>query len=462
MQEARHVNDLCTAIAALRVDRSSGQPARHQPITLLWAIGRAAAQEPRTVPWSVAQGELRALLEKHGRPGSDPAPEYPFVALSRSELWELNGHEGPVPPARGSVVRRWLDDQNPTGGLGRGFYELMASSPTARDRVVSALVTRFFDAERPSDLLEDTRLDAVAYFDGFGHVPGTTVGQVFVSRRAAFDAGVHRQLQAGISGTQEKGAESIVVSGGYEDDEDHGDVIVYTGQGGRLKDERIQTFDQPLTLGNAALVTSRTTNVPVRVIRGEPNGSGRSGSMIYRYDGLFRVVDYWHATGKSGFLVWRYRLEQLAADESPSREARLKEPVGQDAPTRLETIVQRIVRSTKVANHVKRAHKFTCQVCGIRLATRTGAYAEAAHVRALGRPHNGPDVAANVLCLCPNHHALFDFGMLTIADDLTITDHATGAEIGKLREAPSHRIDRAHLAYHRDHHSEGWKHDSAD
>jgi hypothetical protein len=28
------------------------------------------------------------------------------------------------------------------------------------------------------------------------------------------------------------GAESIVVSGGYEDDEDHGDTIIYTGHGG--------------------------------------------------------------------------------------------------------------------------------------------------------------------------------------------------------------------------------------
>lgn len=250
------------------------------------------------------------------------------------------------------------------------------------------------------------------------------------------------------------------MSGGYEDDEDYGDVIVYTGQGGRKKDERIQTFDQPLTLGNAALVTSRTTSVPVRVVRGEPDGSGRAGSMHYRYDGLFRVVDYWHASGKSGFLVWRYRLEQVSTGEAQTPVTPLREPAGQSTPTRLEATVQRIVRSTKVANHVKRAHDFTCQVCGIRLVTRTGAYAEAAHVRALGRPHDGPDVAANVLCLCPNHHALFDFGMLTIADDLTITDHSTGAEIGKLHEAPNHRMDQTHLAYHRNHHSEGWKHDT--
>ena len=37
---------------------------------------------------------------------------------------------------------------------------------------------------------------------------------------------------AGISGAERDGADSIVVSGGYEDDEDYGNVIVYTGAGG--------------------------------------------------------------------------------------------------------------------------------------------------------------------------------------------------------------------------------------
>ncbi|GLW70167.1 hypothetical protein Kpho02_24660 [Kitasatospora phosalacinea] len=107
-----------------------------------------------------------------------------------------------------------------------------------------------------------------------------------------------------------------------------------------------------------------------------------------------------------------------------------------------------------VANYVKRAHDFSCQVCGIRLKTPTGAYAEAAHIRGLGRPHNGPDIASNVLCLCPNHHKLFDFGMLTIADDLAITDRSTGQVIGRLREVPAHQVERRFLAYHREHHAQ--------
>jgi SAD/SRA domain len=46
-------------------------------------------------------------------------------------------------------------------------------------------------------------------------------------------SGVHPPRMKGISGSQNEGADSIVVSGGYEDDHDLGDVIIYTGEGGR-------------------------------------------------------------------------------------------------------------------------------------------------------------------------------------------------------------------------------------
>ncbi|WP_377268659.1 YDG/SRA domain-containing protein [Peterkaempfera sp. SMS 1(5)a] len=449
------VDEVCAEINALRVDQSSGQPARHQPITLLWAIGRAAGGQPRLVPWSDARPALRRLLKDHGRPGSDPAPEYPFVALSRSRLWELDGAAGEVPVARGSGVRRWLDEHSPRGGLEGRLYELMATNLVARRRVVDTLLHRFFDGAEPTLLLGAVHL-AAPIFDGFGLVPGIAVGQVFPNRRALFDARVHRQLQAGICGTQERGAESIVVSGGYEDDEDHGDVIIYTGQGGRDERTGQQVKDQELTLGNAALVTSLTTGTPIRVVRGANGEPAHSPVSGLRYDGLFRVEDYWCDHGQAGHLVWRYRLVQIADTQLPDQPLRAMLPVpeGEETPSRLEATIRRIVRSTAVADYVKRIHDFTCQVCGIRLATPTGAYAEAAHIRALGRPHSGPDVAANVLCLCPNHHTLFDFGMLSIADDRSITDESTGVSLGPLREKPAHQIDPAHLAYHRAHHAQ--------
>ena len=51
----------------------------------------------------------------------------------------------------------------------------------------------------------------------------------FPNRQAVHDAGVHRPTQAGISGEAAEGADSIVVSDVYEDDDDFGDLIIYTG-----------------------------------------------------------------------------------------------------------------------------------------------------------------------------------------------------------------------------------------
>jgi putative restriction endonuclease len=59
-------------------------------------------------------------------------------------------------------------------------------------------------------------------------------------------------------------------------------------------------------------------------------------------------------------------------------------------------------------------------MCALRLDTPAGPYAEGAHIRPLGAPHRGPDTLDNLLCLCPNHHLLFDIGAITIADDMTL------------------------------------------
>jgi putative restriction endonuclease len=102
----------------------------------------------------------------------------------------------------------------------------------------------------------------------FGHIPGYPEGSRFEARAELSEAGVHRPLIAGISGSEREGADSIVLSGGYEDDEDLGDEMVYTGHGGRDAESRRQVAHQRLTRGNLALAHSSIEGLPVRVIRG--------------------------------------------------------------------------------------------------------------------------------------------------------------------------------------------------
>src|SRR4051794_13821659 len=146
----------------------------------------------------------------------------------------------------------------------------------------------------------------------FGEIPAQPEGTLYASRREAHDAGVHRPLQAGISGAPAEGADSIVVSGGYEDDQDFGDTIVYTGHGGNDPATGAQVADQVLERGNAALAFNHRRGLPVRVIRGAGGEPTLSPSSGYRYDGLFDVDDYWEETGKSGFRIWRFRLVKRA------------------------------------------------------------------------------------------------------------------------------------------------------
>jgi putative restriction endonuclease len=112
--------------------------------------------------------------------------------------------------------------------------------------------------------------------------------------------------------------------------------------------------------------------------------------------------------------------------------------------------VQRIVRSTEVAQFVKAIHAHGCQICGTLLLTAAGPYAEAAHIRPLGRPHDGADLAENVLCLCPNCHVRYDSGAMCVMADWTVWDTVAERRVGILRRDPEHPISPTHLAYHRE------------
>lgn len=280
----------------------------------------------------------------------------------------------------------------------------------------------------------------------FGHIPGYPEGSLFENRADLRESGVHVPIQAGISGSQTEGAESIVLSGGYEDDVDDGDVLIYTGHGGRDPNTGQQIHDQPFSRGNRALALSKQNGLPVRVIRGSNHDSPRSPRSGYSYDGLFAVEEFWQEVGRSGFRIWRFRLVKIPEKVTAGQEIREK-PSEYSVPLRQEVWVSRIVRDSARARKVKALYAHRCQMCGTRLECPAGPYAEAAHIRPLGNPHNGPDTEDNILCRRPNHHVLFDNGAVSISDDLSINDDGGN----RLAVHKNHRIDRRHLAYHRDH-----------
>lgn len=98
---------------------------------------------------------------------------------------------------------------------------------------------------------------------------------------------------------------------------------------------------------------------------------------------------------------------------------------------RIEIVENRIIRDTALSREVKLLHSFKCQICGYALQLSADEYyAEAHHIIPLGNPHNGPDCKDNIICVCPNHHALLDYGAipLDLASLLTCDGHEISAE----------------------------------
>ena len=104
---------------------------------------------------------------------------------------------------------------------------------------------------------------------------------------------------------------------------------------------------------------------------------------------------------------------------------------------RQEVSISRIIRDTKLSRSIKLLYNFRCQLCKTRIEFPDGrGYAETHHIKPLGTPHNGPDSIDNMLCLCPNCHAILDFGINLI-------------ELKKLNyDVEKHVVNLEYINYH--------------
>ncbi|RAL48602.1 hypothetical protein DM860_000922 [Cuscuta australis] len=149
-----------------------------------------------------------------------------------------------------------------------------------------------------------------------GNVPGVEVGDIFFFRMELCLVGMHAPSMGGIdymgvksSLYEEPLALCIVSSGGYDDEGEEPDVLIYTGQGGVQRRDG-QMIDQKLEKGNLALEKSLHRANEVRVIRGLKDYMTMGGK-IYVYDGLYTIQESWVETNKSGCNVFKYKLVRV-------------------------------------------------------------------------------------------------------------------------------------------------------
>jgi putative restriction endonuclease len=282
----------------------------------------------------------------------------------------------------------------------------------------------------------------------FGALPDLREGDVFINRKALTAAGVHKVLMGGIDGNPRQGAASIVLNGGYVDDFDLGDEIIYTGHGGNDPNTGRQNKDQSWeSPGNKALLVSELHALPVRVTRGYKHRSEFSPKSGFVYAGLYQVTEHFEDRGQDGFLICRYRLQKIQPGVQLAGESASTLPTGSSENKRQASTVLRIVRDTKLSQELKKLYDYTCQICGLRISIKGIGYAEAAHIKPLGKPHNGHDKPENLLCLCPNHHVMLDKGILSITDNFEVL----GGDGEILQIKAGHTLDQDNIRYHRGH-----------
>lgn len=117
---------------------------------------------------------------------------------------------------------------------------------------------------------------------------------------------------------------------------------------------------------------------------------------------------------------------------------------------RIKTEVYRVIRDTKISKALKELYNHNCQICGKRIEANNFIYSEAHHIKPLGKPHNGPDSFDNIIVLCPNHHAEFDYGIIAIKDDFTIIHKMADNEFiyKPIILLKGHNINTDFLKYH--------------
>ncbi|CAN8270248.1 unnamed protein product [Cochlearia groenlandica] len=169
--------------------------------------------------------------------------------------------------------------------------------------------------------------------DHFGPIPaendpvrnqGVLVGEFWEDRLECRQWGAHFPHVSGIAGQSNYGAQSVALSGGYEDDEDHGEWFLYTGSGGRdlsgnKRTNKDQSFDQKFEKSNEALRVSCKMGYPVRVVRShKEKRSAYAPEEGVRYDGVYRIEKCWRKVGIQGsFKVCRYLFVRCDNEPAP-------------------------------------------------------------------------------------------------------------------------------------------------
>ncbi|MFF8284099.1 HNH endonuclease [Streptomyces albus] len=251
--------------------RAKGQ-ALHRPLLLLWAVRQAVHQQPRMQPWTKVRDALEPLLSAYGdAPSGGQAAVYPFWALRRNGLWEVQGDDDLALTSGGRRPKKSaLDAADPMAGLPEDDYDLLTQDRETAAWMAGTLLLTFFNP--PPEGLLDT-LGLAELLDG----------RIDTSLRPRVGARYDHRGQIG----EDYGGNTVLGITPLAD----GILTVYSDDKGPYADGRIPGTDWIAYTGDG-LSGDQTMK------------SGNSSMAKYRTEQ--RALRYWHKPyrGKWSFETW--------------------------------------------------------------------------------------------------------------------------------------------------------------
>ena len=106
-------------------------------------------------------------------------------------------------------------------------------------------------------------------------------------------------------------------------------------------------------------------------------------------------------------------------------------------------------RNLTIVKYLKDLYQNKCQICGETIEVSPGNFlSEVHHIRSLGE-HDGADVIENMIVLCPNHHAMFDRGSITLdLDKKTVVHFNPDNTLNNKQIELKHDINRNYIDFH--------------
>ncbi|MGG3471343.1 phosphorothioated DNA-binding restriction endonuclease [Neobacillus pocheonensis] len=149
-------NELKQNIQNISIWKKGDQRAPHNPLLLLYALGKIQNEVDRFLPYKEVKEKLTSLLIEFGPKRKSYHPEEPFVRLSNDGIWDFNT-VNKIDTKNPS--NRFLLENQVSGGFNKEAYNLLKADKALIKEVAEIILNNHFPDTIHEDILTSIGLD---------------------------------------------------------------------------------------------------------------------------------------------------------------------------------------------------------------------------------------------------------------------------------------------------------------